>query len=255
MEISFDEQMKFITSVRNAIRDEAIEIAKKDRVDSYGSPERGLLNLALSKAQGVYPKINYNRTAAYFQNEYSDLNTVLSKILPVLSANELALTQWTELQDGGITILHTEICHSSGQWKETRCRVIPPKNDPLSFASTVNHMKRLQLMSLLGITVTDDPLDDNAEIQLADDREILAKGTQVNINYNPRERGVECISRDQLTMLEKELQSCPDFMEEIYKGANIQSLADLPRNKFDFTLDKVNRVNQLRAGRLPKSSK
>lgn len=253
MEISFDEQMKFLSSVRSAIRDEALEINKNNKVDIYGSPERGLLNLALSRAQGQYPKIHYNRIAAYFQKEYSDLNIVFSNVLPVLSANELSITQWTELKDEGTTILHTELSHSSGQWKETRCRVIPPKNDPLSFASTVNQMKRLQFMSLVGITIVDDPLDDNAEIQLADDREILAKGSQVNINYNPRERSVECISRDQLTMLEKELQSCPDFIEEIYKGANIQSLADLPRKKFEYTLDKVNKINNLRAGRIPTS--
>ena len=252
MEISFDEQMKFLTSVRTAIREEALEITKNNKVDRYGSAEQGFLNLALSKAQGQYPKIHYNRIAAYFQKEYSDLHIVLSNVLPVLSANELAVTQWTELKEDGTTVLHTELVHSSGQWKETRCRIIPPKNDPISFASTVNQMKRLQLMSFLGITVVDDPLDDNAEIQLADDREILAKGTS-NINYNPRERSVECISRDQLTMLEKELQSCPDFIEEIYKGANIQSLADLPRKKFEYTLDKINKVNNLRAGRIPNS--
>lgn len=251
MEISFEEQYKFLMSVRSAIREEAAELVKNSKTDRYGSVEQGILNLAIAKAQGAYPQIYYNRTAAYFDKEYSDLHMILSKILPVLSANELALTQWTELQEGGTTILHTEVSHSSGQWKETRSRVIPPKNDPLSFASTVNAMKRLQLMSLLSVSVCNDPYDDNAEIQLADDREILAKGTQVNINYNPRERSVECISRDQLTMLEKELQTCPDFIEEIYKGANVQSLADLPRSKFAYTMEKIAKVNNVRAGRLP----
>jgi hypothetical protein len=251
MEISFDEQYKFLMSVRTAIREEAAEQKNSAKTDKYGSDDQGILSLSLSNAQGSYPKIFYNRTAAYLQNEYSDLNMILAAVLPILKENELSLTQWTELQEGNITVLHTKITHSSGQWIESRARVIPPKNDPLSFTSTVNQIKRQQLMSLLALSVVDDPYDDNAEIQLADDRQILAKGTQVNINYNPRERGVECISRDQLTMLEKELQTCPDFIEEIFKGAHIESLADLPRRKFEFTMEKIAKVNNLRAGRLP----
>lgn len=255
MEISFDEQLKFINSVRLAITQEAKELIKTSNIDAYKSTETNELNAAISKAQGKYPRIAYNRLSKYFQKEYADLDAILSKVLPVLSEFGLNLTQWTELPNetasGGHTILHTEVSHSSGQWKESRARVIPPKNDPLTFVSTINRIKASQITSLLGITVADDPLDDNAEIQMADDRQMYAKGSQSEVLYNPRDRSTECVSRDQLDMMEKELQSCPDFVEEIFRGAQIESLADLPKNKFDYTITKIRKVKEVRAGKRP----
>ena len=240
-----------LREIREYVSEEAEREISKRWKDSYKSPETSELNKALAKAQGEFPKLSYNRIAPYFQKEYADLDIILRQILPVLSANQIAFSQWTELGEGDKTILHTEIMHSSGQSKESRARVLPPKNDPLSFTSTINQIKRTQAMSLLGLTIADDPTDDNAEIQMADDRLIAAKGTGAPTLYNPRERSTECISRDQLELLEKALQSCPDFIEEIFKGANIQSLADLPRNKFEYTYDKIKKITEVRAGRRP----
>ena len=249
MEISFDEQMKFLTSVRSAIREEAEEIAKNSLKDEYSSHETNELDAALSKAQGEYPKIYYNRKDAYFQKDYSDLHATLSPILPILSRYGLSLKQWQETTKEDKIILHTKLSHASGQWCESRTRIIPPKNDPLSFTSTKNQLKRSEAMSLLAITVCDDPYDDNAQIQMADDRQILAKGSQAPVLFNPRERSAECISTDQLEMLEKELASCPDYVEEIFRGAQIESLADLPRNKFDYTVTKIRKVKEVRSGK------
>ena len=243
-----------VKELKEYIEDKARELEKSRVVDVYRSSELKDLNLALSKAQGSFPKIYYNREAPYFKKEYSDLNSILTPIRSILRDNELALRQWAELKEGGETILHTELSHSSGQWVESRARVLPPKNDPLSFTSTKNQIKATEILSLLSLTVCDDPLDDNAEIQLADDRHIIAKGSQGKLIYNPRERSTECISNDQLDMLEKELVSCPDFVEEIFKGADIQSLADLPRNKFDFTITKIRKVNELRSGKRPNAN-
>lgn len=249
MEISFDEQMKFLTSVRSAIKEEAEEIAKSTVKDAYSSTETNELDAALAKAQGEYPKIHYNRIDPYFQKDYSDLYMILNPILPVLSKYGLSVKQWQESPTDGTTILHTKLSHASGQWCESRARIIPPKNDPLSFTSTKNQIKRSEVMSLLAITVSDDPYDDNAQVQMADERQIYAKGTQTPTLYNPRERSTECISKDQLDMLEKELTSCPDYIEEIYRGAQIESLADLPKNKFDYTVTKIRKVKEVRAGK------
>jgi hypothetical protein len=231
------------------IKQAAKELNATAVIDRYSSVETKDIDLAMSKAQGEYPKLHYNRTAAYFQKEYSDLDLICSKILPVLSKFELTLDQYTELGDADKMILHTKIKHSSGQWSESRARIIPPKNDPICLTSTINQVKREQIMTKLGITISDDPYDDNAEIQLADDRQIYAQGTQSPMLYNPRERSTECISRDELNMLEKELVDCPDFVEEIFKGANIQSLADLPKNKYDYTQEKIRKIKLIRSGK------
>ena len=250
-EISFEEQLKFLKSVREEIKTEALEIAKSLKKDPYRSDEVNELNASLSKAQGEYPPIVYNRVAKYFQKEYSDIDAIFSAILPVLSKYQLAIRQWTETLLDGPIILHTEVCHSSGQWTETRIRVIPPNNDPITFTSTINNLKRTQLMSLLGLSVKDDHLDDLAEIQMADDRLIYAKGTQTPTLYNPKDRSTDCISKDQLDILEKELTHCPDYVEEIFRGAQIETLADLPKNKFEYTLKKIRLVKEYRAGRRP----
>jgi hypothetical protein len=248
--IKFDSgTFDLVRELDTCIKQAAKELNATAWIDRYSSLETKDLDLAMSKAQGEYPKLFYNRTAAYFQKEYSDLNLICSSILPVLSKFELTLDQYTELSPDGMIVLHTKIKHSSGQWSESRARIIPPKNDPICLTSTINQVKREQLMTKLGVTIADDPLDDNAEIQLADDRQIFAKGTQSPMLYNPRERSTECISRDELNMLEKELVECPDFVEEIFKGANIQSLADLPKNKFDYTLDKIKKIKLIRSGK------
>jgi hypothetical protein len=251
MEISFEEQLKFLKSVREEIKKEALEIAQELHQDMYRSAEINELSAALSKAQGEYPPIKYNRIAKYFQTEYADIYSAFSVILPILSKYQLCITQPTEHQKDGPIILHTELSHASGQWKESRIRVIPPNNDPLAFTSTLNNIKRSQFMSLLGLSVSDDPLDDNAEIQMADERQIFAKGTQTNTLYNPRERSTECITSEQLAMLEKELTHCPDYVEEIFRGAQIETLADLPKNKFEYTIKKIRLVKDYRAGRRP----
>ena len=248
MEVSFDEQLKFITSVQSTIRAEAQDIVKERHVDAYSSAETNELDAALSKAQGEYPRIDYNRISKYFQKDYADLFAILTPVLPVLSKYNLNIRQTQKFMDGQLVLI-TKLSHASGQWVESRARIIPSKNDPQSILSTKNMIKRDELMSVLCLSIANDPYDDNAERQMADDRQAFAKGTQAPVLYNPRERSTECISQDQLSMLEKELAPIPDFVEEIFKGAVIDSLADLPKDKFNYTVDKIRKVKEVRSGR------
>jgi hypothetical protein len=134
--------------------------------DSYESRETNEINAALAKAQGEFPKIGYNKENPYFKSQYVDLDTIVTSIRPALSKSGLSFTQQTKINEEGSTILHTRLRHASGQWIESRARILPPKNDPQSYASTLTYMKRYSLMSLIGITASNDASDDDAEVAM-----------------------------------------------------------------------------------------
>lgn len=216
---------------------------------SYQSKETSELNTSLASAFQEYPAIYFNRQDGYFKNQYADLDKIMAKIRPVLAKHGLCVTNRTILNAEGETVLETRIWHSSGQWMETRARLIPTKNDAHTYASALLHLTRLQIMSILNVTIADNPDDDNAEMQMASARQILAKGTSSNRNYSPKKESSEPITREQLEELEYELQNCPEFVEEIMDTYRIQSLADLPKSKYRTAITRTREIKLLRDGR------
>lgn len=214
--------------------------------DEYESKETKDINTALAKAQAEYPVIGYNRDNPYFKSQYADLDTIIRSVRPALTKYGLSLTQQTRITDEGATILHTRLRHSSGQWIECRARIIPPKNDPQSYGSTLTYQKRQSAMALLAITASHDASDDDAEVAMADAREALVKGPTTK--YNPKEQSHDVVTKEQLEELEYELADYPDLAEEIMDKMHIQSLADLPKSKYHVSLVRIREIKQLRNG-------
>src|ERR1700685_4439156 len=130
---------------------QAEKLLKRD--DPYQSAEIKDLVTALSKAQGNYPSIGADRENPYFKSSYADLDMILKAVRPCLAANGLSLTPDTRFTDDGSTILHTRLYHATGQWIETRARILPVKNTPQEYGSCLTYNKRYQAMALLGVTV------------------------------------------------------------------------------------------------------
>lgn len=130
--------------------------------NSYQSTEIKDLAAALSKAQGEYGTVLYNKANPFFKSGYADLHEIMKTVRPALAKYGLSLIQQTQIANDGVTVLHTRLMHSSGQWIESRNRIIPAKNDPQAYGSTMTYQKRYAAQSLLGITTSDE--DDDAEI-------------------------------------------------------------------------------------------
>ena len=214
----------------------------------YCSQEVDKLYTALAKAQGKFKPVAFNRTDPYLDLQYVDLHNLIEATRASLAENELAVVQPKETPDDGSTILHTKLVHSSGQWMESRIRVLPTKNDIGSYESTLNAQKRLEYMSLLGIVPTYDPGDDNGEIAMVKSNEYIARGPSEKAN-NPKHQSMDVIKKHELEELERELRDYPELAENMLEKLMLQSLADLPASQYRTTLIRIRKIKDELANR------
>lgn len=248
---SFQEQLTALDSLQTYIENKAHHLLKLEPEESYESLETNKINEALAKAQGEFPPVGRNQSN-YYDKGYADLNNIMLKIRPYLSKNGLSITQQTLLSKEGVTVLKTKIRHTSGQFIETRARVIPEKNNMQSYGSALTYLRRYQIMALLNVTITDDYCDDDAEIEMQDYRVGVAKGTNLTTQYPLKRKtpGV-FITKEQLNELEYELKDYPDVAEDVLKGLKIQALADMPKDLYSSSIRRVREIKNSREGRAP----
>jgi hypothetical protein len=223
-----------------------IEARPKVYEIAYRSEEINELATALAKAQAEFEVAGLNKNNPFFKSRYADLMAVVTAARPALCKNGLSVTQNIISHVNGETILHTILMHSSGQWLESRMRVVPPKNDVQSMSSYITYLKRVSYSSLIGVVTGDE--DDDGEVAVATQRETFAKGTALNTKYNPREEASEVITREQREELDYELTEYPDIAEMVLDGLKIQSLADMPKSKFHVSAKRIRDIKNARNG-------
>lgn len=214
--------------------------------NSYRSSELKELFAALAKAQSEMQVAGLKSENPYFKSRYADLAEIVRVSRPALTKNGLSVIQQILPNDDGQNILHTILTHASGQWIESRMRILPSKPDVQSLASYITYLRRYSYAALCGIVASNE--DDDAEVAVATDRDVLAKGVAINTKYNPKEESYESISRDQLDELEYELAEYPDIAEQILEGLKIQSLADMPKTKYGVSIRRVREIKNVRNG-------
>jgi len=185
-----------------------------------------------------YKPIECNRENPHYADPYADLNMIMSVMRPILSDNDLSVTQRTILKQDGSTILQTRLWHSSGQWIETRARIIPSKNDLQTYGSNLQYNKRYQLTSLLGITITYDFLDDEGEMDMVTTKQKLPDGR----SYSIKRQSFDPISKQQIKELEKELYGFEETAEQIKEHFRINTLANLPQSKYEAAINHIRYV-------------
>jgi hypothetical protein len=139
----------------------------------------------------------------------------------------------------GQSLLNTILCHSSGQWIESQSRIIPPKSDIQALFSYLTTLKRMAYSAICGVAVIHE--DDDGEEAMASAQEIIAKGVSVS-KYDPKTQSYETITKEQLMELEYELDGNADLAENVLDVLKIQSLADMPKNKYDFSVRQIRRI-------------
>lgn len=75
---------------------------------------------------------------------------------------------------------------------------------------------------------------------------MIAKGPALTNKYNPKEQSYETVTREQLEELEYELAEYPDLAEEILGKLHLQSLADLPKSKYQVSLNRIREIKNAR---------
>jgi len=245
---SFLDQLDYLKALSLYIEEKASEKLKSAQTDPYESCDTKDINAALSKAQGEFKPIGLNKENPYFKNKYADFDSIVRSVRASLAKNNLSVTQQTIITDSGTTILKTRLRHTSGQWIETRARVLPTKADAQSYASALTYMKRYSYVSLLNITTTDDISDDDAERNMYSVRDTKAKGVALNTKYNPKHQSSETITKEQLDEIEYELADYDDIAEQVLEGLKLQSLADMPKNRYQPAITRIRSIKNAREG-------
>ena len=205
----------------------------------HESEQTNEINTALAKAQSEYPSIYINRTDKYLGNVYSDLDNIMKKIRPILGSNGISITQITLLPKSGATLLQSKIRHSSGQWIESLERIKPEGNDIDAYRSTMNDMRKNQIMALLNITINNDEFDDNAYEALKPEYEKFKDPVNEQYTYNPKKESYETISKNHLKELQKELAFVPGLEARLLKGLQLRAMADLSESRYETILTNV----------------
>ena len=244
--MNFDEQLDYLDKLDAYIAKRANLLMSNQPGDTYRSDQIADLIASLSKAQGEYPRITFNRKDAYFEEEYADFDTIMSAIRPILSRNGLAVVQQQRIHDNGQTLLHTILTHNSGQWMESRARILPLKEGARVYGSELNYQKTQALTTLLGVTVTNDSADDNAYAAMLPSRMTGEKGTAINHSVENLSR--DTITKEQLEELEYELAEYEDLAKMILDQWKLQALADMPKSKYMKAITKIREIKLLRSG-------
>lgn len=103
---------------------------------------------------------------------YATLESVQEATRPILSKNELTLTQWPETDERGRVVMHYILGHSSGQWirgSMTGSTEGLQQSGVQALGSVMTYLRRYTWMSVCGIAQADEDDDGRAAVQ-ADDR-------------------------------------------------------------------------------------
>ena len=125
------------------------------------SPPNNLLNAAFIKAQGAFPVIEKGKSTAYKNVKFAwaDLGAIRAVINPILSKNELAVSQDVQAGKSEVSV-QTTLLHASGQEKKSSFFTLPCSTDPKQVGAHVTYACRYQLVAFLCIPVQgEDDID------------------------------------------------------------------------------------------------
>jgi hypothetical protein len=195
-----------------------------------------------SKAQGCFKKLVPNEYAA--GGKFANLQAILESVREALSSNGLSFYQQVELlnEGNGVSLLHSVVSHSSGQWISTSSRIVPGPTFRETF-NCIEAYRRLSALLLLGIAPSgNDPLvrDDNGEEQ--QEKEILSNLKKPeNI---VKGEFVETITAEQYKDLMIELDGYGEIAKGIQTFYKISSIADLPKSEYYTVQGKIRKLKK-----------
>lgn len=127
----------------------------------------GALAAALAKAQGSLNAALKDSKNPHLKNKYADLASIWNAAREPLAANELAVIQTTERDEGGQHLV-TTLAHSSGEWIRGQLEIgtmgamrddkgnLKGVNYYQALGSSISYMRRYALAAIVGVIQDDD---------------------------------------------------------------------------------------------------
>lgn len=213
-------------------------------LDQSRSLEIKDLYAALAKAQADM-EIAAERKYKAARGGYPRMADLIQASRKCLAANGLSIHQKIYTDEQSRDYLRTELAHESGQWTSSTIRYDWPKGDLDAWQSFIDKMKREAYKAITGCVSDEDDDGMAAQDELYRKKD---KGVEPNINYKPKEKTSDFITKEQVKLLQREATKYPDLVEQIYNRWKIKSLADLRQAEFEETLDYLRDTTQKRDG-------
>lgn len=113
---------------------------------------------ALFKAKQEFASVAKKSDNPFFKSKYSDLNTHLEVVEPVLAVHGLMLLQPGVSSDNGVSsVVQSVVVHAeSGQWVASEMTLLVSKNTMQDAGSAITYARRYTLGALLSLKSEDD---------------------------------------------------------------------------------------------------
>jgi len=208
------ENHEIIKEILKDIQTQLNELNKKQFKSE--SEQLDLLFTALSKAQAEIEIAKTDSSNPFFKSKYADFSQIVKASRPYLAKNGLAIIQRVLTNGNGLMYLFTRLCHSSGQWIESKMPINPPKADIQSIGSYISYLRRYNWASMVGVAAAEE--DDDGEQAMLEDRQ---------------NKKLEYISVAQIKELEKKLNSlAPIEKENLLKWCQVDAIQFIPKFKY-----------------------
>lgn len=180
---------------------------------------------AFIKAKAEFSVIGKNRDGRF---KYADLDAIMSMAEPILTKHGFFISHATSYDmSTGKTLIHTTLMHISDQWIKS----IAPIDIPMDareiqqeFGKAKSYQERYATKSILGITISNDPLDNDGEIHKA----------VITPSANWSE---EKITDKQLAFLNMKMLGKTEIKQLLLKKFNIDNFADLKKRDVNTILE------------------
>jgi hypothetical protein len=216
------------------------------KFESYQTEQLDKLFTALAKAQSEMNIAELNCINPFYKSKYADLSSIVKASREFLCKNGLSVIQQIIHNQDGNTLLHTKLCHSSGQWLESRMRVVPTDTKVQSLGSYLAYLRRYAYASIVGVVASDTIVNIGTEGSANSASEDDDGEEDRKNDRHGNGASQEKISKEQLHTLEKECESYDDIVQMLKDGLKINNLCDMPKEKFDGCLKYILKVKQKR---------
>jgi hypothetical protein len=237
--------LKEIISLKAMIKP-IIDRLTNDDIDIYESAQTNELYAALAKAQGEFPRIKVNKLNPFHKTEYGNLDAIVQGTRAPLSKYELSVLQQIRAVDNR-SYVYTRLAHSSGQFIQSKYLICPLKAGQQEWGSVSTYARRYCLQALLGVTLHNDPEDDDAEFEENKLRLADPGATKINMDYDRNDESPETVTTFQLNELNEELKGLPQLCKKLLDSYNISNLSELPESLYRDVITKIRKQKQIYA--------
>lgn len=121
---------------------------------------------SLVKVQAELPTLPKDKNG--YGYKYTDLDTVITTIKPILSKYNIGFMQMLSTLENGKSAITTRLFNASGEWVEDTTPLpevsMAKTNAAQNLGAAITYMKRYSLCSMLGIS-SDEDVDGNPEMK------------------------------------------------------------------------------------------